>query len=308
MLPVKRQRTYSAEEDCQRQDKLQEAYNLTTVLQQQLNEKEQESLVLKNEIDTLRRVETIPYAQVLITNREQYIFQQQIKIEELIIENNTLKEEKESSDRKVVRLESEVEEYARDSALSAVPRKQQQKKKKIEELTFENRELKKIVPEQHEKKIMELIKENNALKENKESTDYEVIRLKRDAECYSRYFAQYDDECEGLREQIRNLKAVNGGHIDKEDSDIVRSTEEIKSSVDEVEEQNACDNEEVVLDVDSRSFDGKDDEDDEFFEFDDNESLSSEEYDEIDDSEDDDEDKAPLFQDEDDWDEYESDW
>ncbi|KAI8882250.1 hypothetical protein K501DRAFT_334173 [Backusella circina FSU 941] len=102
-------KTFSTEEDYQRQDKLQEAYKLITVIQQQLNEKEQENLVLKNEINALRTVESILYAQTLIKNREQHIYRQQSMIEELIAENSTLKEEKPSNDREVARLERETQ-------------------------------------------------------------------------------------------------------------------------------------------------------------------------------------------------------
>jgi hypothetical protein len=46
---------------------------------------------------------------------------------------------------------------------------------------------------------MELMEEKNTMKEELKERGYAIILLKRDAECYSRYFAQIDDEYEGLK-------------------------------------------------------------------------------------------------------------
>lgn len=75
----------------------------------------------------------------------------------------------------------------------------------IKELVTENkllmREMSKAKSEvrRQTENTMQLMEEKKAMKEELESRSYQIIQLKRDAECYSRYFAQVDDEYEGLR-------------------------------------------------------------------------------------------------------------
>jgi hypothetical protein len=90
----------------------------------------------------------------------------------------------------------------------------EQQDTKLEELAIENkllmRENGKAQSEvrRQTENTMQLMEEKKAMEGELESRLYQMIQLKRDAECYSRYFAQVDDEYEGLRAQIRQLESA----------------------------------------------------------------------------------------------------
>lgn len=82
-----------------------------------------------------------------------------------------------------------------------------QQQHETESLVAEN-ELLKREKSEAEAKVRGLAENNSNLVQELEARKYETVQLKRDAECYSRYFAQIDNEYEGLRAHIRRLEGA----------------------------------------------------------------------------------------------------
>jgi hypothetical protein len=126
----------------------------------------------------------VPYARERLEASYNYIEQQDVKLEELTIENKLLMRENSKA-------QSEVRRQA--------------------EIT------------------MDLMEEKNTIKQELELRSYQMIQLKRDAECYSRYFAQVDDKYEGLRAQICELKPAQRESLQERTDDNSECDEDVKA-------------------------------------------------------------------------------
>jgi hypothetical protein len=86
---------------------------------------------------------------------------------------------------------------------------------------------------------LKLVEERDATKQELEASKYEIIRLKRDTECYTRYFAQIDEEYEDLRVHIRHLEAGQQEVSKEGNVIIIDKFTEFDQEVEDVEDDGA---------------------------------------------------------------------